>query len=104
MWSLITQKHLTSISSKEICTFVILRFIIVEVVRPPSAGTKETPDYALSADVLKARAAIFNAPPPEQYTPRNKVNAKPVHVARVSSIVNALFQCGCELFLFCRTC
>ena len=64
---------------------MLLSFCL-DVVRPELAGTKEKPDYNLSSDFLKSRAAIFNAPPPKQYTPRNKVNTIQDNVPRVSSL------------------
>lgn len=43
------------------------------VVRPPSAGTKETPDYQLESNALKARAAIFQQGKGNEYKPKNRI-------------------------------
>ncbi|XP_076825699.1 uncharacterized protein LOC143471190 isoform X2 [Clavelina lepadiformis] len=56
------------------------------VVRPHTAGTKERPSYNLSSDFLKSRAAIFDAPSPKQYSPRNTIKSDaPNHTAEVVS-------------------
>merc|ERR1719423_102163 len=43
------------------------------VVRPPTAGTKEKPNYQLESNALKSRAAIFQVGKVNEYQPRNRV-------------------------------
>jgi len=45
----------------------------LSVVRPPTAGTKEKPNYQLESNALKSRAAIFQVGKVNEYQPRNRV-------------------------------
>merc|ERR1712002_847660 len=53
------------------------------VVRPPSAGTKETPDYQLESNALKARAAIFQQGKGNEYKPRNTIKKEEKKIAEI---------------------
>ena len=56
-------------------------FFHTGIVRPPTAGTKETPDYELGSNVLKSRAAMFEQGKGKEYQPRNRIKKEDVQVA-----------------------